>query len=214
LIKAVVFDFGGVIADEGFKEDLRAIAAKNGLDPDLFFARARELIYETGYVTGRAAGQTYWDALRRATGIHGTDSELREEIITRFRIRHDMLEEVDRLQALGFTVAILSDQTDWLDEIDRETGFSRHFDHVLNSFHLKKSKREDALFREAADRLGRKPKEILFVDDGFANVNRAMSQGWQAIHFHDIQGFTRELAGLLPGPVEGRDRNGQVPNAP
>ncbi len=35
MIKAVLFDFGGVIADEGFRDGLRAIAIQQGLDPDM-----------------------------------------------------------------------------------------------------------------------------------------------------------------------------------
>ena len=37
VIKAVLFDFGGVIADEGFWKGLQAIGKENGLDPDDFF---------------------------------------------------------------------------------------------------------------------------------------------------------------------------------
>jgi putative hydrolase of the HAD superfamily len=37
MIKAVLFDFGGVLAEEGFREGLKAIGVKNGLDPDDFF---------------------------------------------------------------------------------------------------------------------------------------------------------------------------------
>jgi hypothetical protein len=36
MIKAVVFDFGGVVAEEGFREGLKAIGRKNGLDPRVF----------------------------------------------------------------------------------------------------------------------------------------------------------------------------------
>jgi hypothetical protein len=52
MIKAIVFDFGGVLAEEGFREGLKAIGQKNGLNPDDFYAMASELVYQTGYVTG------------------------------------------------------------------------------------------------------------------------------------------------------------------
>ena len=58
MIKAIMFDFGGVLAEEGFREGLKAIAEKNGLDPDLFYETAKELIYESGYVTGRSDEST------------------------------------------------------------------------------------------------------------------------------------------------------------
>jgi putative hydrolase of the HAD superfamily len=43
MINAVVFDFGGVLAEEGFMEGLKAIARKNGLNPDEFFKIAIDI---------------------------------------------------------------------------------------------------------------------------------------------------------------------------
>lgn len=53
MIRAVLFDFGGVLATEGFREGLAAVARSQGLDPDEFFRIAREAVYESGYITGR-----------------------------------------------------------------------------------------------------------------------------------------------------------------
>ena len=53
-LKGVLFDYGGVLAREGFRGGLYAIARKNGLDPETFFLLASDAIYETGYITGRA----------------------------------------------------------------------------------------------------------------------------------------------------------------
>ena len=52
MVKAVIFDFGGVLAEEGFREGLKVVAIKNGLDPEEFFKIAEEMIYKTGYLTG------------------------------------------------------------------------------------------------------------------------------------------------------------------
>jgi len=90
-IKAVLFDFGGVIAEEGFEGGLKAIGKEEGIDPDRFFSIASELIHETGYVTGLCGEGTYWNAVRERTGITGSDSELREEVLKRFVLRPRMI---------------------------------------------------------------------------------------------------------------------------
>jgi len=54
VIRAILFDFGGVIAEEGFWKGLRVIGMKNGIDPDEFFRTVDALIYETGYLIGKA----------------------------------------------------------------------------------------------------------------------------------------------------------------
>lgn len=197
MIRSVLFDFGGVVADEGFREGLRAIALKNGLDLDRFFSRARDLIYETGYVTGRVAEHVYWDAVRKATGIKGGDGELSDEIIRRFVIRPFILKEADALRSQSLEAAVLSDQTDWLDRIDEKTHFSDRFDRVFNSFHLGKSKRDPTLFDDVAAQLGRQPSEILFIDDDPDNVARAASRGWNAIAYGDVENLRRVLGRYL-----------------
>jgi len=52
-ITTVLIDFGGVIAEEGFLEGLRAVGRKNGLDPDDFFKTVDELIYKRGILPGK-----------------------------------------------------------------------------------------------------------------------------------------------------------------
>jgi len=46
MIRAVMFDFGGVIAEEGFWLGLTHIAIQNGKDSDGFFNAAVELIHK------------------------------------------------------------------------------------------------------------------------------------------------------------------------
>src|SRR5450756_2758808 len=140
VIKAVLFDFGGVIAGEGFFKGLQAIGRESGLDPDEFFRTVDALIYETGYLIGNADEAFFWNTVRKRTGLRRTDAELRDEIVKRFSPRPEMISSADLLRSKGFIVAMLSDQTNWLDEIDQETGLFRHFDRIFNSYRIHKSK--------------------------------------------------------------------------
>lgn len=197
MIRAVLFDFGGVLAEEGFREGLKAMGRKNGLDPDLFFSAANELIHETGYVTGASEEHTYWEVLRERTGIDGSDGELREEILKRFIIRPEMLRIVEKLKSSGFITAILSDHTKWLDEINGKSPFFHHFDYVFNSYHLKKSKRDPSVFRDVCSIVKCRPEEALFIDDNIENVKRALSEGLKVIHFKDVNEFEKEIERFL-----------------
>jgi hypothetical protein len=130
VIRVVLFDFGGVLAEEGFRDGLMTIGRKNGLDQETFFTTVDALIYETAYLIGGADEASFWSVVRRRTGISGSDVELRNEILNRFVPRPDMISSVDQVRSRGCTVALLSDQTNWLEEIDRQTGLFRHFDVV------------------------------------------------------------------------------------
>ena len=80
----ILFDFGGVLAEEGFKNGLVAIALRNGLNPEEFWQQAYALTFNGGYVTGRMDENTFWKTLREQTGIKGSDADLRAEILSRF----------------------------------------------------------------------------------------------------------------------------------
>jgi putative hydrolase of the HAD superfamily len=192
-VKAVVFDFGGVLAEEGFREGLRAIGGKNGLNPDDFYAVASELIYQTGYVIGMSDESAYWKAVREKTGIVGDGVELRREILKRFIVRPVMLKYAESMRSSGIVTAILSDQTDWLDEIDGKTPFFHHFDFVFNSFRMKKGKRDPSIFRDICTAMGLRPEEVLFIDDNIGNIERAAYEGLKVIHFKGIGNFRTEI---------------------
>ena len=192
-LKAVLFDFGGVIAEEGFREGLMAIGKKNNLDPERFFAVVDRLIYETGYLIGKADEPSFWNAVRNMTGISGSDEDLREEILTRFAFRPAMLAYTDLLRAARLKVGMLSDQTNWLEEIDRKTPLFRHFDIVFNSFRLHKSKRDPSVFRDVCSIMGVRPDEVLFVDDNNSHIKRAADEGLITLHFKTPEDVEKQL---------------------
>ncbi len=193
MLRAILFDFGGVLAEEGFREGLRAIAKRNGLDPEDFYRISSDLVYQTGYITGRCDEHFYWNALREKTGVKGEDQEFKDEILKRFKLRPKIMAAVGEIKSSGFIVALLSDQTNWLDELDQRTPFRHHFDYVFNSFHVGKTKRNSSIFRDICNLLGVRPEEALFVDDNLENVERARSQGIKAIHFKGSREFKIEL---------------------
>jgi putative hydrolase of the HAD superfamily len=169
-IDAVLFDFGGVIAEEGFKQGLAAIARAHGLDEKIFIEVAYDTIYATGYVLGKVPESTFWNALRQKTGIKGDDAVLRNEIFSRFIVRDWMIDLVRSLKADGVKVGILSDQTDMLDMLDKKYDFFRLFDHVFNSYHMGKGKRDQSLFDDIVRALNTEPERVLFIDDDEGNI--------------------------------------------
>jgi epoxide hydrolase-like predicted phosphatase len=197
MIGAVIFDFGGVLAEEGFREGIKAIGREKCLDPEDFYRISSDLVYQTGYITGRCDEHSYWNAVRQKTGVKGDDQEFREEILKRFKLRPEMTAVVEKIKSSGIIVAILSDQTNWLDELDQKTPFHHHFDYVFNSFHLKKTKRDPSIFRDVCTLLGVRPEEVLFVDDNLENVKRAISQGLRAIHFKGVSEFRIEIKKIV-----------------
>lgn len=197
-IKAVLLDYGGVIAEEGFRNGLIAIAREQGLDAEEVLNVAKHAVYDSGFVLGWGTERAFWASMREGAGLRGSDPELTKRILDGFVLRSWVIERVRRWRALGYITGILSDQTCWLDQLNERDHFFQNFDHVFNSYHMGRGKRDPALFHDIADRLAFAPAEILFVDDIRSNVERAQAAGWQAIHYVDQASFLAQIDSLLP----------------
>ncbi len=208
MVTVFLFDYGGVLAEEGFRNGLVEIARRNRLDPESFYRTADELIYDTGYLTGKADESAYWQAVRGKTGISGTDGSLREMILDRFIARPAMVGCVERLHAAGFSTALLSDQTDWLEELDRKNCLFRHFDRVFNSYRTGRSKRDPETFMYVCRELKVKPEHAVFIDDNAGHIERAAQAGMIALRFTSIQEFNDRISSLV------RVRCGNGPETP
>jgi putative hydrolase of the HAD superfamily len=199
----ILFDFGGVLATEGFRAGLEAIGRRQGLDPAETYRLGKEIVYASGYVVGGTGEDAFWEQFRRRTGISAPDRELRRQILDRFQPFPEMLAAVARLNRLGFTTAIVSDQTNWLDELDQRHHFFALFARVFNSYHHGRSKQDPRFFREVLAELGRAPAAALFLDDDPGNLERARAEGIRGILVSEPGRALGELEGLLSAEQKG-----------
>lgn len=184
-LRVLLLDFGGVIAEEGFLHGLQALARAQGLPAKRVRDAGVEAVYASGYVVGAGSEADFWQRLRDAVGLEGSDETLRSALLERFVVRDWMLDLAIRTREAGISTAILSDQTDWLTRLDRRDGFSSAFDRIFNSYHLGRSKRDPELFDEVVSALEIAPDEALFVDDTRGNVERARRRGLNALVYRD-----------------------------
>jgi len=198
-VEVIFFDYGGVLADEGFKYGLAAIAKLNGIEPEFLFNAARDLIHTTGYLTGKGHEEFFWDMIRDQTGIKMNNIELRNNILDRFVIRKWMLDIIDELGKNHIRLAILSDQTNWLDELEKRDHFFHKFEKVFNSYHLGKSKRDISLFYDVLGVMDVSPESALFIDDTEEHIERAKSIGINTILYKDKADFLNQITAYCPG---------------
>jgi putative hydrolase of the HAD superfamily len=195
-IRALLFDYGGVLAEEGFHNGLVALAKEQGLDTKAMPAEGMKAVYDSGFVLGCGSAADFWALLRERTGLVGEDTELTERILSGFVIRPWMIELVRDLHAQGYITGILSDQTDWLDILNEKDHFFDAFDRIFNSYYLGKGKQEPSLFSDVSTKLELTASEILFIDDAEGNLNRARSTGMQVLQFVDKERFISKLKQL------------------
>ena len=78
--------------------------------------------------------------------------------------------------------------------------FLNEFDHAVISGHVGAAKPDRRIFEILFERVGRRPDELVFVDDSLSNIEAARALGMPAIHFTGAVDLERELAahGALP----------------
>jgi len=202
-IKAVLFDYGGVIADEGFQNGLRAMAREQELDETTMMNVARSAVYDSGFILGWGTEDEFWQCMREGTGLKGSDAELTKRVLDGFVLRPWMIERVQQLNAQGVITGILSDQSHWLDWLNERDHFFEFFDPVFNSYYMGKGKRDPDLFPDITEQLALSPSEILLVDDIKSNVERAQAAGWQAIHYVDKASYLAMIDKILQSSNKG-----------
>ena len=195
-VDAILFDYGGVLAEEGFRDGLVTFAKEQELNAEAMPNEGMLAVYDSGFVLGSGTASDFWELLHKRTGLAGDNDELSKRILSGFVIRPWMIELVGQLHKQGYITGILSDQTYWLDTLNERDHFFDVFDHVYNSYYMGKGKRDSSLFNDVAKDLGLPLSKILFIDDNEANVCRARDTGMQAIQYVDRQSFISELKQL------------------
>lgn len=191
-VSTVIFDFGGVIAEEGWAKGVRIIAEKCGHEPEGFFELCVQAITDTGFCLGKVDEYGYWEAVKKQVSLPMSVTELRNEILPRFVVRPYVIELAEKL-GRKYRTAILSDQTHWLDELNERDGFFKSFQHVFNSYHDGNSKQNPAYFTETCNKLNIFPQEAVFIDDNKGNIARALSVGMNAVLYETFEQTADEL---------------------
>ena len=181
-IRAVYFDLGGVYYTEGFREGLYNIAGKLSLDGEDFYRLASDIIFANGYVRGETPEAEFWSQLAEAAGVNTDLTAERETIQAAFKPLHGMRELVARIRE-QVPVGLLTDQCNWLYELDERDSLLSAFDTVVNSYEEGYTKRDMEIFRIACQRFGLLPEEIAFFDDNQGNIDRASEFGMRAFMF-------------------------------
>ena len=197
MISTVAFDFGGVLAEDGFLDGLLKLATKGNCNANWLKKTAVETIYNCGYVNGHCDEKTFWKLLSQNTGIHFEANMVRETVINGFILRPDVIEYVQEVRQAGYHVVLLSDHTNWLDELDQRKPFFHLFHRVYSSYHVHYNKREGTIFPYVLADLGIKSKKVVLIDDNPEYIDLAKKMGIIGVLFTYIKSDKNSLVSIL-----------------
>jgi len=198
IIRTVLFDFGGVIAEEGYVTALSETAREQGLDPETVIQSAYDAADVTGFPLGRITERDFWPVFFEKTGLKESAKTLKERIFADFRPRQWMMDIVDRVRGRGVLACLLSDHSSWLEELDDVYDFFSSFDRVFNSYRHGRLKRDPATFDWVLGELDIVPRETLLIDDSLPNIESGGSRGLHTVYFDERERAVGELISMFP----------------
>lgn len=186
-MKAVVFDFGGVMTTNVMPERVKAYAESEGIPWSALeegFAKYRH-DYDGGFITiGEMYAKIWADAgLEVASEVH---AKILEEDAASWLYRNERtLEWMRKLRSQGLKIGILTNMAPDFAVKFRETfaDFIALADAMVISGEERLFKPQLAIYELLASRLGLPGNELLFIDDVEENCDGARRAGWTAIRF-------------------------------
>jgi glucose-1-phosphatase len=195
MIKAVIFDVGGVLIRTTDPQPRRAVEERLGLTP----GEAELLVFNSEM--GRAAqmGQItslqHWQWVAEQLKMEAEAlRQFQDEFFGGDQLDHDLIAFIRKLRP-AYRTAIISNYMDELTRLLSEVHLiADAFDLIVISSAEKIMKPDPIIFERTLERLGLAPQETIFIDDFPHNVEGARAVGMNAIHFTPGIDLVAELA--------------------
>jgi epoxide hydrolase-like predicted phosphatase len=197
MIRAIVFDFGGVLVRTEDHTGRQQWEARLGLgERDL-----DRLVFDSDIAIratlGEAAETAVWENVAAALKLAAEQIEnFRSDFWAGDKLDQDLVALLVSLRPRYKTAILSNAWSNGRELIARTYGLDQVVDMIIISAEERLAKPDPRLYQRAAERLGVEPEEAVLVDDYLANIEGARAAGWQAIHFRaglDVRAELKKL---------------------
>ncbi|MEM7132942.1 MAG: HAD family phosphatase [Chloroflexota bacterium] len=203
MIKAIIFDVGGVLVRTEEPHFRKELEAELGLAPGeaefLVFNSEQGLKAQRGEITTAEL----WSGIQDYFGFDpGQVEDFRHRFFAGDRLDRELVDFIRQLRGQCQTAIISNAADNLLDNVTRVYPMADAFELIVGSAYEKIMKPDPTIFLRTVERLNRQPRECLFIDDFLHNVEAAQAIGMQAIHFHPRIDLEKELYERLNASIE------------
>jgi epoxide hydrolase-like predicted phosphatase len=196
-IKAVFFDLGGVIVRTEFQAPRQQLAERLGME----YEDLSKIVFDSDSGIRASMGEItsadHWAlVLKRLKRPASEISLIRDEFFAGDIVDRTLVEYIRSLRGKYKTGLISNAWSDLRDFVVREK-FDDAFDTMIISAEVGAMKPEPKIFQIALEQFGVKPKEAVFVDDFYINIEGCEKVGMKRIHFKDVESTLQQLKKLL-----------------
>ncbi len=193
MIKAIIFDWGGVISERtDFRDFAEEFSQRHGKNS----THLQEIIFQHWKLakTGIISSSDFWTAVARDADV--SREAIKHELTQFFGVNTKVIMLIKQLKK-KYTIGMLTNNMeDWLNEALREEGTRQLFDIILSSHSSGLAKPDPLFYHELLEKLKIPAKECVFIDDKESNLHPAQQLGMKTIHFHNSEQLIQMLKEL------------------
>lgn len=186
MIRAVIFDFGGVVVNESFQDWISEFVAP-------YDSIKHEMLDLQDKVDlGDLPVSAYNEFLSVKTG---KDPDFIEgDILSKFYLHGDVIALIKKLREQHIKTAIVSNFPDkWFTYLQEKFDFNHLFDEIFVSSRLHMIKPQKEFFHYVLEKLAIKPQEAVFTDDKKKYTDGAEQVGIHGVVFTSAEELKRHL---------------------
>ncbi len=186
MIKAIIFDFAGVIGVDGYcvwANEKKSLGIEN---KSTYFNDISNKVDK-----GDISNEEFIQDISKKVGINGLD--VWKNIFVKIKINHELLGLIFQLKKT-YKIGLLTNFThEWMDELFQVYKLEKYFDSkVISSLH-NVIKPEKKIYKISLGMLKIKPEEAIFIDDRQRNVDGGESVGIKSFLFTTNQKLKEDL---------------------
>lgn len=197
MIKAVIFDFGNVIAtfdNDLFIERISKYSSKSVAElNDLIYVKSK---LPDQYEEGQITSDQFYNKIVQLCNLSVSKEQFRDDYAKIFTPIPETIDLIHKLK-LNYKIGLLSSTSEW----DFEFGFKpiidiNLFDSVTLTYELKVSKQDTKLFEDALSKLQLRPNEAVYIDDISDAVETANRLGMHGILYNNHDNLVKSMQDL------------------
>ncbi len=203
MIRAVIFDLGGVLLRTEDQAPRERLASRFGMTPAELYSLVFESESARLALLGKISAEAHWQTIQQVLGVTAADMPaVRAEFWAGDRLDTELIEDLRRFRR-RYKTALLSNAWGNLRQvIERTWQIADAFDEMIISAEIGMVKPDPRIYQLAVERLGVRADEAIFVDDFIENIESAQAFGMRTIHFRERQLARQELLMLLDGKTD------------
>ena len=198
-IRAIFFDFGGVIARTEYQAPRQHLAERLGMEYEDVVKIVFESPSSVRASIGEISDKEHWAEVTKRLRRPASEMEaIREEFFAGDMIDHELIAFMHTLRPRYYVGLISNAWPDLRDYITRQK-FEDVFDHMVISGEVGVMKPEARIYQIALEQAEVSANEAVFVDDFIENIEGCEAVGMYGIHFRNPKDAMTELRKLVNG---------------